>query len=87
MNTGFQQTDCNFRVRFSWHGEADGVDAADRPAPVGGPFDLFFVADLSCGLLVKVANECKLSQAFRGEIRVNARVLPAQMAHADDCGA
>ena len=43
-------------------------------------------SDLARVLLIEVTNKSKLSQAFRGKICMDARVLPAQMAYANHCG-
>jgi hypothetical protein len=86
VDAGFQQATSYFAMRLGWDRQANSFHAADQFAPVRRPID-FFRSDVACGLLVEIANECKLRQAFGGEIRMYARVLPAEMAHAYDCGA
>src|SRR5882672_8520144 len=76
----------DFAVRLGRDRQAYRVYLADEFVPVSRPLRLSFRGDIARGFFVEVANESKLSQAFSGEIGMDARVLPAQMAHADYCG-
>ena len=87
MNAGFEQAAGDFAMRFGRDGEANRIDAAQQSAPVAGPFDVAFRRDWTGRALSQVANGNKIRQAFRSQIRMDARVLAAEMADADDCGA
>jgi hypothetical protein len=74
-------------MRLGRHREAHGVYFANQRAPVSCAFDSSFRRNRARSFLVEVANERKLGQTLGGEVCVDACVLPAKMAHADDCGA
>jgi len=73
-------------MRLCWNRKANSVNAADQFAPIRRPVDFSFRGNRLCSLFIEIANGNKLRQAFRGKIRMDSRMLSAQMAHADHCG-
>jgi hypothetical protein len=72
---------------FSGDGEANGVHSANQTAPIRIRWDAVLLGDFSGAGLIDIANTGELRAPFLGERSVNARVLFAKMADADDCGA
>jgi hypothetical protein len=73
-------------MRLSRDCQTNSVYPAQQLAPVGRPRNLFS-SDIPGCLFIEIANEGELRYALRGEIRMDASVLAAEMAHADDCSA
>jgi hypothetical protein len=86
VNPRLKQGARNFAVRLGWDRKADRIYPTWKCFPVSSPLDLAFRGDLPGRAFVQITNGNKLSQTFSCEIRVDARVLPAKMAHADDSG-
>ena len=71
-------------VSLGGDGEAHGVHAPRKSAPVGRPLGLALDGDAARGLFVDVANAGEACKTIGGERRVDARVLSAEMSDADD---
>ena len=70
---------------FSRNGETDRINAPNQLTPVSGPLDVSFLANAARGFLVEITDCYKLRRAFCRERGMNARVLAAKTAGADDC--
>lgn len=85
VNSGFQQAASNLCMRFCWYGQADGVNSSNQCAPVDVRGDIVLSSYFIDPAFVNIADCDELRPAFPRERRVDARVLLAEMAHADDC--
>src|SRR5688572_30579429 len=77
MNAGIEKDTCDFSVRFSWHGQAYGVNLADEVAPVSSPPDVAASCNVARGLLIDITNGNELNQTFSGKVCMDTRVLAA----------
>jgi hypothetical protein len=85
VNAFFQQPARDLAMCFGRNCETHRIDAPDQLAPIPGPFGVALITDVACGLFVEIAHADKLRSTFSGECGVNARVLAAETADADDC--
>jgi hypothetical protein len=80
----FQKAARYLSVRLGWRGKADCVNAAYERLPVTCPVGLPLGGDSARRLLNSVADGYELALSFVRERGVYARVLSAEVAHAND---
>jgi hypothetical protein len=84
MNAGLEQTHCDFTMRLGWDCQTHRFDTSYQFTPVARAFDISLRSDFTRRLFIQITNGNKPGQTLGCEIGMNARVLPAQMAHAYD---
>jgi hypothetical protein len=85
MHSGFKQSAGDFAVRFGGDGQANGIDLAEKSAPICGGFSLSFGGKILSARLVEVTDRNKIAEVFSSQRRVQARMLPAEMSNSDNC--
>jgi hypothetical protein len=86
MDAGVEQAKSNSAMRLGWNRKTDSIDAADQFAPIRRPVHFSFCGNRLRSFFIEVANGDKLRQSFRGKIRMDSRMLSAEMTYADHCG-
>ena len=72
-------------MRLRRHGKANRIYLTKKFAPISSPIHVALSGDRFRRLIIEITHAKKIRHTFGSEHRMNACVLPAQMAHTDDC--
>ena len=73
-------------MRFSGHGEADGINVSNQRLPMRDRLNIVLLSDVARAGVIDIADAPELRTTFTGERCMNARMLLSQVSDADDCG-